>query len=176
MKSNTAYKFIFALILLSAAGYGFFYLHSAIKVKMADVQAYRVKEMQNRNLDFGNSLRENMRTLVSQESRIKGAFIPSTGMVEFIRTLENLAEQNGLEIVISSVEQGEPQALVEGSGKTSPVTFNIQVEGPYAQTVLFMDQVTRLEQKLSITNVSIYKVGQDYAAKAAIAGIILSYE
>jgi Tfp pilus assembly protein PilO len=177
MKSSTAYKFIFALMLLALGVYGLFYVYGEIELKRSNVQVYRLKEMQNKNFEFGNSLRENMRTLTEQEARIKSAFIPSAGMVDFIRTLEDAAQQNGLKIIINSVEQGEPQVLGDGPDKTSPVTFNIQVEGTYAQTMLFMNQLARFERKLSLSSVSIYKVAQGlYATKAAMAGIILSYE
>lgn len=177
MKSSTAYKFILALLLLALGVYGLIYMHSIIKLETADVQVYRSKEEQNKNFEFGNSLRENMKTLVSQEARIKSAFIPSTGMVDFIRTLENSAQQYGLKITINSVDRGEPQVLGDGPVKTSPVTFNIQVEGSYSETMMFMNQLVRLEQKLSISNISIFKGAQgSYTTRAAVAGIIHSYE
>lgn len=177
MKSSTVYKFILALLVLSAAVYGLFYLRSVIEDKVAEVQVYRSKEARNKNLEFGNSLRQNMSTVLEQEALIKNAFISSTGMVGFIQALEDSARLYGLKITINSVEEGDAQPLGGVSGKTSPVTFNIQLEGSYVQTRQFLGQLAEFEKLLSISNVSVFKSSQDmYTTRVAVAGIMLSYE
>ncbi len=177
MKSKTASKLILTLLIAASATYGFFYLLGAIEAKSAVVQVQRAKEEQNKNFEFGNHLRENLRILSEQETQIQSTFIGEENMIGFIQTLESTANQNGLKISIDRVEQGEAQLLTGSVGKTIPVTFAIQTEGSYGQTKSFIDQILALEKRLGLSQVSLYRTGDGgYTARMTVTGIILSYE
>ncbi len=177
MKSKTVSKLILALLIAACAAYGLVYLLGMIEAKSAIVQVQRAKEEQNKNFEFGNHLRENLRILSEQEARIRSTFIGETNVIGFIQTLESTANQNGLKISIDKVEQGEAQLLAGSIGKTVPVTFAVQAEGSYGQIRSFIDQMLNLEKRLGLSQVSVYRTGDaGYTARMTVTGIILSYE
>jgi hypothetical protein len=164
-------------MLLAGVGYGLFYVVDAIEEKSEVVRVHKAQELRDKNLEFGNQLRSNLKTLSEQEAIIQSTFISETNMVGFIQTLESSARLYGLEITIANVDQGDVQALSSGTGKTIPVTFTLQTKGSYAQTQLFIDELLRLEKRLVLSQLSIYKGEEgEYTARMIVEGIILSYE
>ncbi len=164
-------------MIVACAAYGLFYLVGAISAKSEVVRVQRAKEEQNKNFEFGNQLRENLKNLSEQETRIQSAFIGATSMIDFIQTLEAAASQSGLKISIDKVEEGEAALLAGSIGKTIPVTFTVQTEGSYGQTRSFIDQMLSLEKRLGLSQVNLYRVeGGGYTSRMTVTGIILSYE
>lgn len=165
------------LLVAACAVYGLVYLLGAIESKSEVVRVQRAKESQSKNFEFGNQLRENLRNLSEQETRIQRTFIGAANVIDFIQTLEETASQNGLEITIDKVEEGEAQLLAGSIGKTIPVTFTIQTEGSYGQTRSFIDQVLDLEKRLGVSQLNLYRIeGGGYDAHMTVTGILLSYE
>jgi len=179
MKTNTKYKTIFVLIITlflgAALSIGLLY----IRQKIVIVKEMSIRSEKSKGLDFGAQLRGQVNLLDIQEDQIKGSFILSSEVLNFIQTLELLALDTGLKITIEKVEEGDIEIFTEGVSLESTV-FSIQVQGNYSDTVTFVDILSRSEKKLLIDQVNMYRSENEesvsYSTRMKLTALVLSYE
>ena len=155
-------------------------MHRTIADKTGVLHTYRAREAQSENLEFGNQIRQKIETVTRQEQSIERAFISSTQVLSFIQGVESLAQNHALEITIEKVEQGTSESLEQQKKSITPVTFMIQVIGPYENISFFLKETLFSEKKLGIGQLHLFRSdsesGNEYTARIQLQGLILSHE
>lgn len=180
MKNNTLYIFIFSIILFVVVGLFALFVQKSISNKIEIVNAYYVKENQNKNIEFGNKLKKESENLNRQESILKGALIDSQDVVNFIAGLETEGGNSGMNIVVEKVVRGGFQKLT-GPYSIESVSFNVQTEGTFSQITTFIDKINKSNKLLTIKELKVYKIdmggeSERYTVRMVLDGIIIKYE
>jgi len=178
MKTNTPYIFILSLLLLVGAGALILHVREGIASKIEVVRVYYAKEAENKNLGLGTTLKNEMNTLAQQEGIIKKTFLEKDIIVDFITYLETSAEFHDLVLAVEKVGYGTPEVLEEKYTIT-PITFNLELKGSFAQIESFVSNLMQLEKKLVIREMKLYKSEEGksgYTARVTVEGVTISYE
>ncbi len=180
MKNNTIYKFILTILLLASVVGLMFYISDSMLKKIELIKVQSFKDLTAGSFEFGSDIRLAMEKIQSSKVVIENSFISSNQVLDFIRSLEESGQGNGLEITIEKVERGANEKLTVGNQSTSLATFTIQVKGPYDSVMTYTDALLKNQKKLSMTHISFYRneteAGIEYTARMRLNGIILSYE
>ncbi len=180
MKSSTIYKFILVTLLLASVIGLTFFTVKTMREKVESIKVQSLKDNKNKNLEFGNDLRNSMSTLLAQETVIKSSFIPADNVLEFIQSLEDNARTLGLQITIDNVDKKKDVPLSALGISLADSEFSIQIKGPYNQVLLFLNNLIKNDKKLSLNQVNMYRNENDgvveFTAQIKVTGIMLSYE
>jgi Tfp pilus assembly protein PilO len=175
MKTNTVIIFILSFLFLGSTVVLALYMRKEIGQKIEVVQGHHLKEKENKNFEFGNQLKINGELLKTQEQTLKNVFLDAAEIVGFITNLESTGKTLGLDIVVEKVDYGTPES-VESTYTVQPVSFNVQIDGPYAQIKTFLDTIKQSKKILTTKEIKLYKSGSlatQYTARVIIEGTIL---
>jgi Tfp pilus assembly protein PilO len=176
MKTNTPYLFLISLLTLLIVGGLVVYVAKQIEAKTEAVKIHYAKDIENKNIELGTTLKKEAAIIVEQEEVIKSAFLNQDEVISFITDAESLAGNLNLRFSVEKVEKGDEEAVGQ-TYKTQPVSFNVSVDGSFEQIKYFIEQLTRSKKVVQIKEFKIYKIGEignQYNARIIITSTILS--
>lgn len=180
MKNNTIYKSILSVLLLLTTVGLMLYISDSMKKGIEQIRVQTLRDLTAGSFEFGKDLRLAAEKVENAKYVIENSFISSNEVLDFIRSLEGAAAQNGLDITIEKVERSPEEKVSTGNQSVSVATFTIQLKGSYDSIVLYTGSLLKNDKKMSLTQISLYRneseKGVEYTARMKLNGIILSHE
>lgn len=179
MKNKTIYIFILSIVLLIGVVAFGLYIRINMIQKIHILQTEISKEKQLKNLEFGNLFKNNEKELFTNQKIIKNSFIAHDKELDFIKVLEQSAQNKNLKIVINKVQKGTDTILGSGQ-KIADIEFNVELRGSLDSTFMFINEVLSGSKKLNISEIKIYKSQTEketeFKTQLIFKGLTVSYE
>jgi len=148
------------LLNLAAAGaYGFFLRSLSAVRRNVEISAADVSRSVSKVLEL-ESLESFLEATAEERQAVESSLIGRDGVVEFVKTLERLGRESGLEIRTNSLSVSEAPREAD---LVELLTVNLEGKGGWRDTIDFLSVIEQLPFSVSIGEVSL-------AADSAVKG------
>ncbi len=163
---------LFAVILFFIGQY---FLYTDIKKTNQNwsVLSYEL-ETKNNIEEYMISTGKIIQNLSNDLGKINKSIVSSTGDVEFIESIEKLADSNNLSIVINSL-----QLETNSKSTTSPVAIlriNFKTEGGWLGTYKFLNQIESMPVKVKVNSYTFQSQNTDVISEVPVSTLNAKWE
>lgn len=115
--------------------------------------------LQNKSQENIISMKKEVQNAEQDFSRINNSIVPKDGDVKFIESLEKMARENNLKIVIDSLVLADNQMTSSSKITTLKITANIK--GSWSGIYTFLAQMEALDTRIRVDRLTLSSSGEE---------------
>lgn len=159
------WKSFFLVLCVALGGYGIFWVRTSIRESRDNMdRAQAQEEVLTEKMQQRSELAKKHAFVNEKEMVLRDVFLDNDDVVETIEQLENLAQNSGISVEMTILDDGSSRVISKSSGKKDTdskkknekkdkVTFLIKTRGTYEKTFAYLELVEKMRPVISFEEI-----------------------